>query len=310
MRSGATSASPGRAGTRLAPLRNSRSPLIANFQSVNATLAESRSTRRLVADLAVDDDLDTHVGERLGAERMRPPQARRRDVQRPLDVVHPCRQGVLGFPDDLAVSGGADADRVCRECVEAGVESQVGARFVGIATQHAQLIDAHSAGLMDAHGAPQAARIPVVVDRLGLLQHARDVAPSRGATLGGAVHLHRQHVLIRQSRQLGDVETVGEEVALRVTEVGAVKPGVGLVEDALEGHPTARPRWRWSLLEAATVEHRSVAGGELSVAPPMPGHVEFGPTRVVEVKSCSRAAQLVVSLAGTPAASEIHAVRG
>ena len=83
------------------------------------------------------------------------------------------RQGVLGLPDDLAVSGGADADGVGRECVEAGVEAQVGARLVGIAAQHAQPIDAHGAGLMDAHGAPETAGIPVVVDRLGLLQHAR-----------------------------------------------------------------------------------------------------------------------------------------
>ncbi len=40
-----------------------------------------------------------------------------------------------------------------------------------------------------------------------------------------------------EAAQVGDVERVGEEVPLRVTEVGAVEPDVGLVEDAVEGHP-------------------------------------------------------------------------
>ena len=39
--------------------------------------------------------------------------------------------------------------------------------------------------------------------------------------------LDREDVLGRQPRRAGDVERVGEEVALGVTEVGAVEPHVG-----------------------------------------------------------------------------------
>ena len=287
-------------------MRNSRSPLIENTQSVNAT--SRRPVRRDVWSLtspSMTTSTRTSVSGWL-AERVRPPQARRGDVERPLDVVDAGGQGVLGLADDVAVGGRADADGVGGEGVEAGVEAQVGTRLVGVAAQHAQAIDAHGAGVVDAHGAPQTAGVPVAVDGLGVLQHARDVAPPRRAALGRARHLHRQHVLVRHRRQLGDVEAVREEVALRVTEVGAVEPGVGLVEDPVERHPASRPRRRGSLLEAASVEHRAVAGGELGMGPPVPGDVELGPPRVVDIEGGAGAAELVVGLPGTPGASEIH----
>ena len=60
--------------------------------------------------------------------------------------------------------------------------------------------------------------------------------------------------------QPGDVEAVREEVPLRVSEVGAVEPGVALVHDPVERHPPSPSRWRGSLLEVTAVEHRAVAG--------------------------------------------------
>ena len=214
-RSRLASASPGRAGTRLAPLRNRRSPLIENTQSVNAT---SRSPVRrdvIVADLAVDDDLDSHLGQRLPAERVRPPQPRARRCRATTRCRCCRRPGCARSRRRPAPSADVRMRTVSvGESVEAGVQAQVGAGLVGVATQHTKSIDAHGAGVVDAHGAPQATGVPVVVDGLGVLQHAGDVAPSRCSALGRAGHLDRQHVLVRHRRQLGDVEGVGEEVAL------------------------------------------------------------------------------------------------
>ena len=142
--------------------------------------------RRPVADLAVDDDFDTDVGERLPAERMRPPQRRRGDVERPLDVVAAGGDGVFGLADDLTVGGSAHSHGVDRQRVQAGVQAKVGTGFVGVAAQHPQAVDANGAGLVDAHGAPQTARVPLAVDGLGVLQHPGDVASPRRAALGGA----------------------------------------------------------------------------------------------------------------------------
>ena len=99
---------------------------------------------------------------------------------------------------------------------------------------------------------------------------------------------------------------MGEEVALRIAEIGAVEPGIGLIEDPVERHPAARPRRRRRLLEAAPIEDRTVTGGELGVAPPVPRYVEGRPFGVVEVETGARAPELVVGLPGTPGASEIH----
>ena len=46
--------------------------------------------------------------------------------------------------------------------------------------------------------------------------------------------------ILAQSGEVGDVERVREEVALRVAEVGAVEPHVGLVEDSIERDETAQ----------------------------------------------------------------------
>ena len=144
---------------------------------MNATSRSPVRREVSIADLAVDDDLDGHVGQRLPAERVRPPQARCGDVQRPLDVVAAGSEGVLRLTDHVAVGGRADADRVGGEGVEAGVQAQVGSRVVGVAAQHAEAIDAHCTGVVDTHGAPETPGIPVAIDGLRVLQHSGDVSP-------------------------------------------------------------------------------------------------------------------------------------
>jgi hypothetical protein len=51
-----------------------------------------------------------------------------------------------------------------------------------------------------------------------------------------ARHLDREHVVVAEAGQIGDVERVGEEVPLGIAEVGAVEPDVGLVDHAVEHH--------------------------------------------------------------------------
>ena len=81
------------------------------------------------------------------------------------------------------------------------MEPKVGAGVVGVAAQHAQPVDPHGAGVVDPHRPPQPARVPVAVDRLGVLEDPGDVAPAARALLRGARDLDGEHVLIRPSRR-------------------------------------------------------------------------------------------------------------
>ena len=83
--------------------------------------------------------------------------------------------------------------------------------------------------------------------------------------LGVAGHLDGEHVVVAEAAQRRDVEAVGEEVALRVAEVGAVQPDVGLVEDAVERHPAPCPGRRRRQVEAGAVQDRTVARGQVGV---------------------------------------------
>ena len=116
--SGVASARPGRVGSRLAPLRNSRSPLTEQIQSLNATSRRPVRRDRRSLELAVDEHLDVDVGQRLVAEAPRPPQPRLVDVEGPLDLVHAGGERVLALADDVAVDGRAHA----RRCGDVGVE--------------------------------------------------------------------------------------------------------------------------------------------------------------------------------------------
>ena len=73
-RSGATSARPGTGRNEVGALEEHPLAVDREHPIGERHLAQAGPARRLVADLAVDDDFDTDVGERLRAERMRPPQ--------------------------------------------------------------------------------------------------------------------------------------------------------------------------------------------------------------------------------------------
>ena len=99
--------------------------------------------------------------------------------------------------------------------------------------------------------------------RVPVLEHAGDVALGRDVLRCG------EHATSTAStcssprpRKRGDVERVREEVALRVAEVGAVEPHVGLVEDPVERHPGGARR-RPAPRSNAAIQERAVARGEL-----------------------------------------------
>ena len=152
--------------------------------------------------------------------------------------------------------------------------------------------------------------VPGPVDGLGVLEQPGDVAPAARPPLGVAGHLDGQHVVVAEAAERGDVEAVGEEVALGVAEVGAVEPDVGLVEDAVERDPPAGARRRRRQLEARAVEDRAVAGGQLGVGPPVAGHGDVEPAAVVDVEADAGPAQLVVGCARSPRARQFHGAAG
>jgi hypothetical protein len=72
-----------------------------------------------------------------------------------------------------------------------------------------------------------------------VLEHAGDVAFGGPVDLWRTCDLDREVVLGSVRELLGDLERVREEVALGVTQVGAVEPYVALVEEAVEGEPAS-----------------------------------------------------------------------
>ena len=247
-------------------------------------LAQPGAARRRVAHLVVDHHVDADLGQWLVAQRSRPPQPGLGEVERPVDLVAALGEGVLGLADHLAVARGAQQHRTGVGRVEAGVQAQVGAGLVGIPAQHAEPVDAHRTGVVDADGAPQAAGVPVPVDRLGVLEQPGDVVPAGRAPLGSAGQLDGEEVLVGQTAERGDVEAVREEVPLGVAEVGAVEPHVGLVEEAVERDPAPLPGPGERGVEASAVHERTIARRERRLRSPMPGHGDVVPVRVVEVE--------------------------
>jgi hypothetical protein len=217
---------------------------------------------------------------------------------------------VLGLADDVAVRRRPHAHRAGDVAVEPGVEPQVGPRVVGVTAQHAEAVELDRAGVVHEHRPPDATRVPVAVDGLGVLEEAGDVAPPGRAALGVARDLDGQHVILPEARQGADVEAVREEVALRVTEVGAVEPDVGLVEDPVERDPAAGAGGRGGELEALAVQDRAVAGEVRSVRPPVAGDGDVAPLVVVDVQADAAPAQLVVRGRRPPRPGQVHGAAG
>jgi hypothetical protein len=126
------------------------------------------------------------------------------------------------------------------------------------------------------------------------------------AALGRARHLDSQNVFVADARQGSDVEGVREEVPLRVAEVGAVEPHVGLVEDAVERHPATPPGVGLGQLVAAPVQQRSVVVREVRMVAPVPGHRDLCPRAVVDLEPDRVATKIVVGRRDTPDPVELH----
>ena len=269
-------------------------------------LAKSDTALPAIAPFTVDEDLDGDRRQRLCAEFARPPQRRTVDVECPLDVVAAVRDHVIVLVDDLAVDDGAQQHRPLGFTVEADREAEVGALIVGIPTEHAEPVDAHRPGVVQVDRAPDAARIPPVVEAVPLLEDPGDVRAVVGARLRVAADLDGERVFAAEPRERGDVECVREEVALRIAEIGAVEPHIGLVEDAVEGDPPATTVSGRVRLEVVAVHDRPVARGELRAIAPVTGDGDLVPCAVVRVQPDRVPPHLVVGLDRDPTPLQFH----
>ena len=270
---GVASASPGRVGRTLAAFRNRRSPLTEHTQSFHATSRRPVRRDAPVADLAVDEQLDVDVGERLVAERPRPPQPR----------AGRCRATTRSrWSRRRAGARSRRRPRRRRSCAGArcratslsrrACETEVGPGLVGVAAQHAQAVELDRPGVV--HERPAATARPGSSSRSTASEcWNRPVMLRRPRVPRSGLHVTSigDHVVVTEPGERRHVEAVGEEVALGVAEVGAVEPHVGLVEDAVERDPAARARRRGGQVEATPVEDRPVAVGELGCARQCPG---------------------------------------
>ncbi len=194
-------------------------------------LTEPGAPLTTVAQLAVDEHLDGDHRQRLVAERSRPPQRRvgrgRCSIRgRSRHSPPPAWSRRAARP---SISVRITIGR-CASLSSRAVDAQVGAAGVGIAAQHAQSIDAHRPGVVEPHRAPQPARVERPVEPFRLLQHPGDVPAIADVALRRAGDLDGEDVFVVEPAEIGDVEAVREEVALRIAEIRPVEPHVALVE--------------------------------------------------------------------------------
>ncbi len=297
-------------GPDVGPLQEQALAVHRQHPAVHRHLAEPGAHRSGVAGLVVDGDRHLEVRQWLVAQRTRPPQAGVVDPEGPLDGVGALGQRVLELALDVAVERGPDADRARLVAVQVGPNHDVGPGRVGVAAQHPHPRDPHGARALDPHASPQAARVPRRIHAVPVLEDPGQVPLGLPVELGAAGHLHGQHVLRRQSSQIGDLVGVGEEVALGIAEVGAVEEHVGLVEDAVQHHPVARPGGAGIELEPGAVQERPVAAREGGRRAPVSGDRDALPSVVVEVQAEGAPAEVVVGDGGPPRPGEIHRARG
>ena len=177
--------------------------------------------------------------------------------------------------------------------------------LVGLAAGDAQMTDADRAGPFDAGRPPDAARIPVGVSAIPVLEHAGDVPLRRPIGLRGAGRLDAEQVLGPGGEGLGHLELMREEVALGVADVAAIQPDVALVEDAVQHEPVAVVRRRPVVVEPGAIQQRSVRLGEGRGRPPVAGNLDRLPGGVVGVIEPG-AAQLVVGDQRPPRPRQLH----
>jgi hypothetical protein len=247
------------------------------------------------------EHLDHHVFEGLVAEGVRPPQPRVLDGDAPRHLVLAGGEGlfhaVLGVPDRRA-----QHDRRRLGGVERRAQRDHGALVAGFRAERDQPGDAHRPGVTDRHRAPDAARVPIRVETVPVLEDTGEVALRGPIRRAGAAHLDGEQVLAAGAEQGGHLEGVGKEIALGVADVGPVQPDVAQVEEAVEHEPAAPTGGRRGHVEGAAVEERTVLLGEVGGGPPMARDVEHGPAVVVQLGSRELPSQALVGRLGAPRA--------
>ncbi len=256
-----------------------------------------------------EDDVDLDVDELRRPEHPRPPECGLVDPDPPLDPVLARSQRVLLLGGDDPVDRGSHGGVRRSGRVEDGSEGQHRSFGGRLAAQDAEAQHAHGSGLLDPHVPPYTAGVPRRVDVGAVFEHARQVAFCRQVARPRAGDLGGEDVVGSVSQGVGDLEGVGKEVALGVTEIVAVEPQVGLVEHTVECQPPPLARGQTRGGESTPGEERPVAVGEGRLGPPMSGNAEIGPIAVVEVGVGIATAEAFVGDGGPPLSREIHEAR-
>jgi hypothetical protein len=291
-------------------------PVEADLAQAGAHLEDV--ARRLVGRPVVAVETSTtHVVEGLVAEGVGPPQRGRVDGDGPLDAVlaggDHVVELVLGAVGGVGGrgDGGAEPARGLGGGVDDGPEGEHGPVLVGVGAAHPGVADAERSGRLEAHRSPDASGVPVGVEPGGVLERAGEVALVGAVGLGRAGDLDGEEVLGAGLDLVGDLELVGEEVALGVAEVATVEPHVAQVEETVEHEPPPPLTLRRRIdVESAPVEQGAVAVGERGHRSPVAGDVDVVPLAVVVggVGRAEAAASLRVGETGPPPAAQIHGI--
>ena len=254
--SGVASASAMRVGPWFEPLRKRRSPLTLAIHDRSRTWRSPVRRWRASDGAPPSAASSTTLDVRGRGASARPSARGHQSSGRSIVIVHsrslaPAASGwsaTWSSPPSAVCTRHRRGRRRCR-----GWRGAASTARSGVASRHSARSRAMRTGpvSVDPHRPPDAARVPVGVEAVPVLEDAGEVPLGGEVGWARAGDLDGEVVLAAGAQRVGDLEGVRGEVALGVAEVGAVEPHVALVEEPVEGQPRPAALGRARRVEAS-----------------------------------------------------------
>lgn len=187
---------------------------------------------------------------------------------------------MLGY--EFPIDVGSSDDDPTGIAVETCMHEHVGPFGIGVTAQHADRVKPYRSGVDNSDRPPNSAGFGQGW-AVWVLIHTGDCSPWT-ITRRRTGHFNSEDMIGAETTECCHIKGVRSEVALRVTEVGAVEPDIGLVEDAVELDPPASAFIRRLEAECSAVEQWAVPCWRVGHCGPVSRHLDGGPLGVVGIE--------------------------
>ena len=280
-------------------------PIDRQFPVAHLDRAEGGAHGAVVVDLPVDHELASEVVEWLFPERVWPPEIGLRDVDRPLDSVLSYRSWMPEFVVDPG-DAGTQGDRPTVWMVEDASQREARLRRVGIDAHDPEMLDGGCAGVFDGDRPPHPSGVVAgCPGEVWVEDGAHEIGTLVRIAEGRHGHVDCDEVVVAVAHEVSDLESVGNEIAVGVADIGTVEPDVSLLGQPVECDPAPASGLDGLHLEVVSEQNGALVG-EAGGVGPVAGHLNLGPVAVVECGLVKRSPQLLAGGCRSPDAGQLH----